>query len=93
MIISAVVGVLVPRGVRIALGCDGSPEVTRVGAGSTGRSVLDRRDEEPEGSTGSDSWRGGQAGQCCKGGQRERGERRDGGQMQCPAPGSVEARN
>jgi hypothetical protein len=34
---SGVVGVLVPRGVRLAGGCDGSPEVARVGAGSTVR--------------------------------------------------------
>jgi hypothetical protein len=40
MIISVVVGVLIPRGVRIASGCDGSPEVTRVGAGSTVRAFL-----------------------------------------------------
>src|SRR3954454_23850973 len=40
MIISVIVGVLIPLGVRVANGCDGSSEVARVGAGSTVRWVL-----------------------------------------------------
>jgi hypothetical protein len=39
MIIGLAVGVLCRVGVRIACGCDGSPEVARVGAGSTRRLV------------------------------------------------------
>jgi hypothetical protein len=73
-----------PRGVRMAGGCDGSPEVARVSAGSTGRPGPRVVGTGWPGSAGAgQSWCG-QLLQAGEGLQGEGGERSGGGQVQEP---------
>src|SRR3982751_1889011 len=83
--IVTVVGVLVPRGLRMASGCDGSPEIARVGAGSTGRWVPRVVGTGSGRSAGSSSWSRCGTGECIEGSERERGERCRRGEVQQPA--------
>src|SRR3954470_15962096 len=84
MIMWPVVGVLARRGRRLASGWDGSPEVARVGAGSTGRPVPGSSGRDKLGSAaGSQRWRG-QLCKCVEGGEGEGGDRCAGAQVQQP---------